>query len=96
MEELPDTTTHPFLRGKDLSFRRRIGPDPHEAGAATPALNDCPDIWETESGDFAVIGIRITDHATKSLPETAGCGPDEEIVLLPRNLLIKAKKHIPN
>ncbi len=87
---------HPFLTGRDFSFSKRIGPDPHEGGARTPALNDCPDIWETESGDFAVIGIRITEKVKQSLPETAGCGPDEEIVLLPRKLLIGAKAHIPD
>ena len=96
MTDLPDEIEHPFLKDRNLSFRKRVGPDPHEDGARTPALNDCPDIWETESGDFAVIGIRITEKARQSLPESAGCGPDEEIVLLPRNLLVGAKSHIPD
>jgi len=39
-----------------IAFRRRIGPDPHAAGAATYALVGCPDLWELETGDFAVIG----------------------------------------
>jgi hypothetical protein len=74
-------------------FLRRIGPDPHENGARTYALRGCPDIWELESGDFAVIGIDMTDAAGK-LPPTAGCGPDERIVRIPRNLLVKAKDDI--
>jgi hypothetical protein len=77
-------------------FLRRIGPDPHANGAMTIALNNCPDIWELESGDFAIIGIDITDKAAHKLPPTAGCGPDERVVLIPRNLLVNAKSDIPN
>ena len=78
-----------------IKFRRRIGPDPHANGAQTVALNNCPDIFELESGDFAIIGIDITDIAISKLPATAGCGPDERIVFIPRNLLVNAKADIP-
>ena len=77
-------------------FLRRIGPDPHANGAMTIALNNCPDIFELESGDFAIIGIDITAKALPQLPPTAGCGPDERIVLIPRNLLVNAKSDIPS
>ena len=77
-------------------FLRRIGPDPHSNGRQTIALNNCPDIWELANGDFAVIGIDITDAAKAKLPLTAGCGPDERIVRIPRNLLMEAKSDIPN
>lgn len=78
----------------DLRFSRRIGPDPHANGQQTAACNGCPDLWELENGDIAVIGIRITDSAKLRLPPTAGCGPDEEIVLLPRNLMLAAQADI--
>jgi len=61
-------------------IRRRIGQDPHANGAQTVGCRGCPDIWELESGGFAVIGIDITDTAKAKLPPTAGCGPDERIV----------------
>jgi hypothetical protein len=77
-------------------FKRRIGPDPHANGARTIALQGCPDIFELESGDFAMIGIDITDAAKPKLPPTAGCGPDERIVLIPRDLLVNAKPDIPD
>ena len=77
-------------------FLRRLGSDPHANGAMTIALHGCPDIWELESGDFAVIGIDITDAAMAKLPPSAGCGPDERIVRLPRNLLVNAKRDIPD
>jgi hypothetical protein len=75
---------------------RRLGPDPHAGGVRTIALRGCPDIFELESGDFAIIGIDITDAAKVKLPPTAGCGPDERIVRIPRNLLVNAKPDIPN
>lgn len=76
-------------------FKKRIGPDPHEDGKETPGANGCPDIWELDNGDFAIIGIRKTNELSNRLPATAGCGPDEEIVIIPRDLLVNAKKHIP-
>jgi hypothetical protein len=79
-----------------IEFVRRIGPDPHANGAQTVALNNCPDLFELETGDFAVIGIDVTDAAKAKLPPTAGCGPDERIVWIPRKLLVQAKRCIPN
>lgn len=77
-------------------FLRRLGPDPHANGRKTAALQSCPDILELESGDFAIVGIDITDEASESLPATVSCGPDERIVLVPRNTLVGAKADIPD
>lgn len=76
-------------------FLRRLGPDPHAGGAQTPALQGCPDILELANGDFAVIGIDITASAIPELPATAGCGPDERVVLIPRKTLVRARPDIP-
>jgi hypothetical protein len=77
-------------------FLRRLGPDPHANGAQTVALKGCPDIFELESGDFAIIGSDITTEATPNLPPTASCGPDERIIRVPRKTLVLAKQDIPN
>jgi len=77
-------------------FARRLGPDPHANGAQSVGCDGCPDIWELDNGDFAIIGIDITDAARMNLPPTAGCGPDERVVRLPRNLLVNAKRDIPD
>lgn len=76
-------------------FLRRIGPDPHASGAQTPGLQGCPDLFELETGDFAVIGKDITAEAAAKLPPGATCGPDERIVVIPRQALVLAKPHIP-
>jgi len=77
-------------------FLKRLGPDPHADGARTVALHGCPDIFELESGDFAIIGQDITEVAIGELPPTAGCGPDERIVRIPRKTLVLARRDIPN
>jgi len=74
---------------------RRLGPDPHEGGAQTFAASGCPDIFELDSGDFAIIGPDITEVARQHLPPTASCGPDERIIQLPRKTLVLAKPDIP-
>ncbi len=79
-----------------MNFVRRLGPDPHANGAQTPALQNCPDVWELDTGDFAIIGIEVTDSLRVKLPPTASCGPDERIVLVPRRILTAAKPDIPD
>jgi hypothetical protein len=76
-------------------FIKRLGPDPHADGARTFACQGCPDIWELEGGDFAVIGTDISDVADP-LPPSASCGPDERIVKIPRKTLVLAKADIPD
>ena len=77
-------------------FLKRLGPDPHVNGEQTSSLAGCPDIFELETGDFAIIGVDITDKAIAQLPPTAGCGPDERIICIPRKTLVRAKGDIPD
>jgi hypothetical protein len=78
-----------------MKILRRLGPDPHANGNQTPCLAGCPDLFELDSGDFAVIGRDITQEALRGLPQSAGCGPDEKVVWVPRRTLVLAKKDIP-
>jgi hypothetical protein len=73
---------------------RRIGPDPHENGAQTEALKGCPDIFELENGDFAIVGHDAMTLVSE-LPAGASCGPDERIIVIPRKTLVLARPHIP-
>ncbi|HEY3856308.1 MAG TPA: hypothetical protein VGO67_18135 [Verrucomicrobiae bacterium] len=76
-------------------FVKRLGPDPHVGGAQTPFLRGCPDIWELDNGDFAVIGLDM-NGAVEFLPPSASCGPDERMVRIPRKTLVLAKPDIPD
>jgi hypothetical protein len=77
-----------------MNFVKRLGPDPHVGGARTHACLGCPDLWELDDGDFAVIGTDITLFSNH-LPPSASCGPDERIVKIPRRTLVLAKPEIP-
>ena len=74
---------------------RRLGPDPHLGGVQTPALQGCPDIFELENGDFAIVGRDVTSKIKGELPAGATCGPDERIIAIPRKTLVLAKHDIP-
>ena len=74
---------------------RRLGPDPHANGQKTSACHGCPDLFELDDGDFAVIGIDVTHEVVPHLPPSAGCGPDERIVRVSRRILVAAKPDIP-
>ncbi len=76
-------------------FLKRLGPDPHANGERTPGVQGCPDIFELTNGDFAIIGEDITGCAGL-LPPSAGCGPDERMIRIPRKTLVCAKSDIPN
>jgi len=76
-------------------FLCRLGPDPHANGAKTAAASGCPDIVALADGDFAVIGIDITEQSRGRLPRTVSCGPDERVIRIPRATLVLAKPDIP-
>jgi hypothetical protein len=77
-------------------FLRRLGPDPHANGAKTSSGAGCPDIILLADGDFAVIGVDITDASCGRLPATVSCGPDEKVVRIPRSTLVLARPDIPS
>ena len=78
-----------------MKILRRLGPDPHANGKLSRSAGGCPDILELDNGDFAIIGIDITNQAKTILPATVGCGPDERIVCIPRATLVLARPDIP-
>lgn len=77
-----------------MMFVRRLCTTPKSAGICSDFII-CPDIWELDNGDFAVIGRDITQEAKGVLPADVGVGPEERVVVLPRALLISARANIP-
>jgi hypothetical protein len=61
----------------------------------TSALQGCPDIFELENGDFAIVGRDVTSTVRGQLPPGATCGPDERIIAIPRKTLVLARSDIP-
>lgn len=78
-----------------MKILRRLGLSPAQREFACAACNNCPDLFELENGDFAVIGQDVTGELRGHLPLDAGCGPDERIVKIPRAVLVAAREGIP-
>ena len=76
-------------------FLRQLGRKHRSSPLPCAGCKSCPDVLELESGDFAVIGMDITDEAREKLPFGSGCGPGERIVRIPRQLLVQAREDIP-
>ncbi|MET8611603.1 MULTISPECIES: hypothetical protein [Streptomyces] len=74
---------------------RRVGIAPAELGT-TGGRDGCPDIWELDNGDFAVIGRDLTHVYAEGLPDDAVIGGGERLVVIPRLTLLAAKAHIPD
>lgn len=66
-------------------FSRRLGPK--RECLITEA---CPDVLELADGDFAIIGLDITEVSAGRLPTDAACGSGERVVRIPRSVLLSA------
>lgn len=76
-------------------FRRRLGKSARELGDSDNG-DTCPDIWELDNGDVAVIGRDLTASYVGRLPKDVVIGPGEKLVVIPRNMVISAKPDIPD
>ncbi|MEV8286523.1 hypothetical protein [Streptomyces niveus] len=74
---------------------RRLGKSPEELGT-TGGESGCPDIWELENGDIAVIGRDLTDSYRTDLPDGLKIAPDERLVVIPRRTAVAAKADTPD
>ena len=74
---------------------RRLGKSPHELGV-TSGNASCPDIWELDNGDIAVIGTDLTSSYTGRLPAEVSVDPGERLIIIPRQTIVAAKTDIPD
>ncbi|XKK39969.1 hypothetical protein HFP72_03980 [Nocardiopsis sp. ARC36] len=87
--------TRPWEAEPSADMTRRLGRSPAELGN-TDRASGCPDIWELDNGDIAVIGRDLTDAYAERLPSGAAIAEDERLPIIPRNTLISAKADIPD
>ncbi len=76
-------------------LRRRLGKPPAELGASSDTTT-CPDIWELDNGDVAVIGRDLTSAYLTRLPTDMSVGAGERLVVIPRSTILAAKHDIPD
>jgi len=77
------------------SFVRRLGKSAAELGNSQDE-EKCPDIWQLDNGDIAVIGRDLSADYGPRLPEGVALGPGERLVVIPGNMLSAAKADIPD
>ncbi|MCO1574634.1 hypothetical protein M8C13_02535 [Crossiella sp. SN42] len=76
-------------------LNRRWGRSPGDLGT-TSGENSCPDIWELDNGDVAVIGRDLTEAHRSRLPAGVSIAEDERLVVIPRITMLAAKGDIPD
>ncbi|PWV50013.1 hypothetical protein [Nocardiopsis sp. L17-MgMaSL7] len=74
-------------------FARRLGKTAAELKASR-INDDCPEIWELDNGDVAVVGRDATELFRDRLPADLRVGSDERLVVIPGSMLRSAKKDI--
>jgi hypothetical protein len=77
------------------SFRRRLGKSALELGDSDN-VPTCPDIWELDNGDVAVIGRDLTTAYSAKLPNGVSISREEKLVVIPGNMMRAAKTDIPD
>ncbi|MFE5123810.1 hypothetical protein [Streptomyces sp. NPDC056669] len=74
-------------------FAKRLGKSAAELGNSQ-GEEKCPDIWQLDNGDIAVIGRDLTAVYVSRLPTGVSIGPGERLVVIPGNMLSAAKVDI--
>lgn len=85
--------TRPWEADHSAGFRRRLGKTAAAVGDSRTS-GDCPEIWELDNGDIAVIGREATAAYVDRLPPGVNIGPDERLVIISGRLLSAAKPDI--
>lgn len=77
-----------------MKIVRRLGTTPAQRGSMNNG--GCPDVFELSDGRFAVIGTAVPPGKIHDLPEGASITSHEALVIIPRNVLVDARKDIPD
>ena len=79
---------------EQIKIRRRVSAHPADMGFTRMLKGICPDIFETETGDFLIIGRDVTSIVEPEIPADAVISNGERVVLIPRDLLVSAADNI--
>lgn len=85
----------PWEADPSALFERRLGRTAQELGNSKDK-SDCPDIWQLDNGDIAIIGRDLTAAYSANLPTGVSLSADERLVVIPGNMLSAAKRDIPD
>jgi len=83
----------PWEADSSALFMRRLGKSAKQLGT-TKDEDGCPDIWELDNGDIAIVGRDLTDAYIAHLPADVTIAADERLVVIPGSMLRSAKPDI--
>lgn len=86
-------TERPWEADPSALFARRLGKSAQDLGNSKDE-EECPDIWQLDNGDIAVIGRDLTSSYRSRLPSGVSLAPGERLVVIPGNMLSAAKPDI--
>nr|BFE28496.1 hypothetical protein GCM10010200_007470 [Actinomadura rugatobispora] len=95
MTEASGLMPRPWEADHDAQFHRRLGRTAAELGDSR-TTQDCPEIWQLDNGDIAVIGRDATTAYADRLPPGVRIGSDERLVIISGRMLSAAKPDIPD
>lgn len=75
-----------------LAVGRRLGVAPSERADYCSSSGNCPDVFELENGDYAIIGQDVSFDL--DLPADAGRSEAERIVVVPRPVMLAAAREL--
>jgi hypothetical protein len=81
-------------KGTTMDITKRMGKKGGTTGSSS--RKSCPDFFELDNGDFALIGTDVTAEFLSKLPKDSVCGPHERIVVVRRDVITSAKTDIPS
>lgn len=85
----------PWEVNPNARFERRLGKTAADLGDSR-TTNDCPDIWQLDDGDIAIIGRDATKTFSDRLPADVRIASDERLVVIPGRMLSAAKPDTPD
>lgn len=80
---------------ENANLLKRLGKSAHELGV-TSGNASCPEIWELDNGDVAIIGTELTTSYRDRLPKGVSIDPGESLIVIPRRTITSAKADIPD
>jgi hypothetical protein len=93
--EIDETPDRSWEADPTARLVRRLGKSAAELGQSG-GRDGCPDIWELDNGDIAVIGRDLTTEYAQRLPDDVTVAADERLVIIPGAMLRAAKPDIPD
>jgi hypothetical protein len=96
MPSMPMRGVHmdrPWEADSSALLSRRLGKSAEELDV-TNGKDGCPDIWELDNGDIAVVGRDLTDAYRSRIPAGVSIADDERLVIIPGRMLRAAKPDI--